>query len=151
MSKEEIAKQLVDKYIKSFGDTEIPIDEMYYNESKSDGIMMRNFLEDFAEDILDQQTKALTDEIDQLNKDYSILNDQFVKSKEWNLEIVYSNKFKDKEIKQLQARIDELEKALKESVIVLNGVDFSLFYKDEEEKANKLINKIYQLTEPTNK
>lgn len=99
----------------------------------------------------DQQTKALTDEIDQLNKDYSILNDQFVKSKEWNLEIVYSNKFKDKEIKQLQARIDELEKALKESVIVLNGVDFSLFYKDEEEKANKLINKIYQLTEPTNK
>lgn len=106
-----------------------------------------NAMQEYA----DQQTKALTDEIDQLNKDYSILNDQFVKSKEWNLEIVYSNKFKDKEIKQLQARIDELEKALKESVIVLNGVDFSLFYKDEEEKANKLINKIYQLTEPTNK
>lgn len=91
----EIAKQLVDKYIKSFGDTEIPIDEMYYNESKSDGIMMRNFLEDFAEDILNQQTKELQEKVE--CRDKVILE--------------YINlRYEDTIIiKQLQAKIDELE------------------------------------------
>ena len=62
---------------------------------------------DFGYNQADQQTKELQEKYDELDKDYSILNEQFVKSKEWNLEIVYSNKFKDKEIEQLQARINE--------------------------------------------
>jgi hypothetical protein len=48
--------ELVNKFIKSFGDNEISIDEMYYNESKSTGINMRSFLEDFAEDIINHFT-----------------------------------------------------------------------------------------------
>lgn len=55
-------KELVDKFIKSFGDNEIPIDEMYYNKSESTGINMRSFLEDFAEDI-SEQTKDLQEQL----------------------------------------------------------------------------------------
>jgi len=55
-------KELVDKFIKSFGDNEIPIDEMYYNKSESTGINMRSFLEDFAEDI-SEQTKELQEQL----------------------------------------------------------------------------------------
>lgn len=106
MSK-EIAKQLVDKYIKSFGDTEIPIDEMYYNEAKSDGIMMRNFLEDFAEDILDQQTKELQQRIDELENSLEINNK--LKEEDTNDFIKALNEVDEKN-KQLQSRISELEK-----------------------------------------
>jgi DNA repair exonuclease SbcCD ATPase subunit len=55
-------KELVDKFIKSFGDNEIPIDEMYYNKSESTGINMRSFLEDFAEDI-SEQTNELQEQL----------------------------------------------------------------------------------------
>jgi len=59
-------KELVDKFIKSFGDNEIPIDEMYYNKSESTGINMRSFLEDFAEDI-SEQTKELQEQLAEAN------------------------------------------------------------------------------------
>lgn len=63
-------KELVDKFIKSFGDNEIPIDEMYYNKSESTGINMRSFLEDFAEDI-SEQTKELQEQLAAKEKESS--------------------------------------------------------------------------------
>ena len=54
---------------------------------------------------LKTDNRILKDELEDLDKQYSVLNDQFIKTKEWNLEIVYSNKFKDNEIEQLKFQL----------------------------------------------
>lgn len=57
-------KQLVDKFIKSYGSPVEGFKGMFYNESKSVGVDIASLLEDFANDILEnkliaEQNKAI--------------------------------------------------------------------------------------------
>ncbi len=104
---------------------------------------------------LEEQNKQLLDEIERLKTKNRILTDeledldkQFIKTKEWNLEVVYSNKFKDNEIDMLKFQLKTadsvnatLSNIVKDVYKKCNGVEDRRIYLLIEERleSNDLI------------
>lgn len=126
-------KELVDKFIKSFGDNEIPIDEMYYNKSESTGINMRSFLEDFAEDI-SEQTKELQEQLAASN---SFLDKRCSENNELSVTIHKLEEqlaAKEREWISVEDRLPELEDSIyvltEDVIVILEDGDRVITYYD---------------------